>query len=227
MPALLTGAPLRPRYPLFPETKALCANVLCEGPSILRVTRQDLLPGPVVAVNHALALSDRLPVDFWATVDDPKLLWDWSELHRPEGFKLFTTENNSTYWLDLLGEEAFNEKAYAWQPTFMEHLGTPEQKAPVLPTVIPVLAWLSHVGCEHVRLFGCDMTGQNSHLSELPYSSEEDEGWEYRWAIERQLISICHKKYRARGKRLERWGKARSNSRNLLSLWSRMQRPAS
>lgn len=218
--------PLQPAYPDFPENGERYANVLCEGPSILLALRGDLLPGPTVAVNHALGLSWKLPVDVWATSDDPNHLWGWSHPHLPPAAKLFSTENNCLLWETLLGTEELNERLYGWQPTYMEHLETPEQKAPVLPTVMPVLAWLAHVGVEEVRLFGCDMEGQNSPLSAEPYSDEEDIGWEWRWEHERKLLSLAIKKYRERGKRLSRWVKARRSSRNSLSSWSKMQRPA-
>ena len=53
-------------------------NVLCEGPSVLDVTVDDLLPGaPVVAVNMALVLADRLPVLVWASQDDPRTVKDF------------------------------------------------------------------------------------------------------------------------------------------------------
>lgn len=223
--ATLTERPLAPLYPSFPEKGYTYANVLCEGPSILRVLEKDLLPGPTIAINHALALSWRLPVDFWATVDHPKILWDWSEPYRPEGLKVFSTENNVLFWIELLGEDGFDRSFYGCPPTYMDHMETAEVKAPVLPTVMPVVAWLfRQKTIRHVRLFGCDMVGQNSPLSAVGFQDVEDEGWEYRWTIERQLIYLATLQYRSRGKRLDRWDRVRHSSRNLLSWWSKTRR---
>lgn len=217
---LPVGRALEPLYARsWPEKGEEKVNVLCEGPSIQRLEREDLLPGPVVAINHAISLSSKLPIDCWATVDDPKKLWRWSKRYRPRELKLFTTENNLGFWAKLLGEGGFNKKMYAWVPTYMEHLATPTEKAPVIPTVITVLSWLASLkDTKHVRLYGCDMRGSESPLSPGGFSEEEDIGWQYRWAIERHFISLMTKKYRASGKRLERWVKAARSSKSLWSL---------
>ena len=197
-------------------------NVLCEGPSIEALRPEDLLPGPTVAVNHALSLSGKVPIDFWATVDDPDLLWAWSERHRHEQVKLWTTENNTPYYQDFLGE-AWEGRLYVWVQTFMEHLKEGDKKPPVIPTVVALLGWLSNMpGVEHVRMFGCDMVGTDSPLAAAGYSPDEDIGWEYRWIMERQLLALAFNKYRLQGKRIERWAKVPQRSRNLSYSLSRM-----
>jgi hypothetical protein len=213
---------LPPRFAQWPEVPSECVNVLCEGPSIRDLKPEHLLPGPVVAVNHALSLSGLVPVNVWATIDDPKLLWAWAQPHLHGKAKIFSTENNIKFWYDLLGEDGFNERLYCWVPTYMEHLATPEIKAPVIPTVTTTLAWIGNMpAVKRVRLFGCDMVGSNSPLSEEAFSEEEDIGWEFRWDTERTLLALMTKKYRERGKRIERWVKAPHVSRNLLSSWSK------
>lgn len=214
-----TEAPLAPAYPDWPERREANVNVLCEGPSILDFDPANLLPGPVVAINHTLSMSDRVAVDFWATVDEPKILWDWAQPHLHPACKLFTTENNLGFWGDILGMEVASERLYAkapsymekteWHPAFLGENGHPA----LLPTLTHVLGWCHALGA-NVRVFGCDMVGSDSPLSIAPFSEREDEGWKFRWAIERSLFALSTKKFRASGKRLERWAPRSSSTKN-------------
>lgn len=217
--------PLAPAYPDWPEVKERCVNVLCEGPSIEAATEADLLPGPVVAVNHALSLSGRFQIDFWATIDEPKNLWEWAQPYLPAACKLFTTENNLMFWLDYLGFEVASERLYAIKPTYM--VATDEHPAllaengnpALIPSVTHVVSWLYQIGVEHVRVFGADMCGSGSPLAFTPYSTDEDVGWQFRWAVERRLFALSTKKYREGGRRLERWVKRSTSTRNKSSLF--------
>lgn len=201
---------LAPAFPGWPERRERFVNVLCEGPSILEFDPSQLLPGPAVAINHALSLSDRVPIDFWASVDEPSILREWAEPHLHPECKLFTTENNLAFWGDIIGLEAASTRLYAKAPSYMvatdEHpamLGANGHPA-LLPTLTHILGWLWHLDCD-VRVFGCDMRGAESPLSIAPFSEDEDEGWQFRWAVERRLLALSTKKFRASGKRLERW----------------------
>ena len=187
-------------------------NVLCEGPGVLEASQADLLPGPVVAVNRAIALSGVFPIDCWATVDDPRNLWEWSKPYRPRGLKLFTTENTLPIWHKLIGVRGVNRKLYAPSPVFMEYVPETGEgyigedgKPPMLPTVIHLLGWLKKVGARRVRLFGCDMEGDGSPLDGSTYTEQASEGSKFRWQVERALIALCMKMYRKDGSRLERW----------------------
>jgi len=207
---------LRPRYVRrWPELKFPDANVLCEGPSIEKVRAKDLLYGPTIAVNHALALSGRLPIDCWATIDHPMNLWEWGKDYLRDEVKLFTTENNLLLWEKAIGEDEVNKRIYALKPTYMESVnGSPallgaNGKPALIPTLIHVLGWLSHMGTKRVRIFGSDMYGSGSNLSFLPFSESEDIGWKCRWAVERRLLALSMKQYRNRGQRLERWAQSR------------------
>jgi len=217
---LLAEEILPPFFPSWPEEPQPLVNVLCEGPSIEDVRWTDLLPGPTVAVNHAVALSQTLPVDLWATIDHPEILWSWAARHLHEKARLFTTTNNLMFWQDILGD-GIAERLYAWEPTFMVSVnGSPEVKGEngvpaVLPTLIHVLAWLSSLaGTKHVRVFGADMRGSWSNLSAVPFSASEEGGWDIRWAVERKLFALSTQKYRSRGQRLERWDPPSSDTRN-------------
>lgn len=216
-----TEAPLAPAYPDWPERREANVNVLCEGPSISSLRADDLLPGPVVAVNHALSLSGDIQVDFWATIDHPKNLWEWGQSHLHPACRLFTTENNLLFWLELLGSmEAVSERLYALKPTFME--ATEDEPAflddngrpALIPTVIHVVSWLYQIGVERVRVFGADMRGSGSPLAFVPFSPVEDDGWRFRWAAERCFFALSQKKYRESGRRLERWAPLSTSSKN-------------
>lgn len=185
----------------WPETPWDAANVLCEGPSILDLDPTELLLGPIIAVNHALAVE--APVDFWATSDSPRTLWAWSERHRRSGLRYFTTDQNVGAWQELLGDEVTS--VYSGDPTQMG-LDEKTQAPVILPTLFPVLAWLLRLGVKDVRLFGVDMSGTASpiHSSEA-WSPVSDEGHRWRWRVERVLLAHFTRLYRAKGARIERW----------------------
>lgn len=194
----------------WPETPSESCNVLCEGPSIQELDLDDLLDGPVVAVNHTLALAARgVPIDCWATVDNPTNLWGWAQEYLADDTKLFSTENNCLAWWEILGEDCF-QRLYVYEPTYMEGFLDDEGKPPLLPTLMLVFPWLWKVGVKNVRLFGVDMQGSSSplHSGEV-YSTSEDDGWDLRWDVERRLLAITMKKFRDLGGRIERWGTQR------------------
>lgn len=199
-----------PAYPDWPERPEGCVNVLCEGPSISQLRREDMLPGPTVAVNHALSLSEGVPVDFWATIDSPHNLWKWGLPWLHEATRLFTTDNNVWTWEDILGDATVG-RVYALKPTYMlateDHpafLGD-DGKPALVSTLTHVIGWLHHLKVEHVRVFGADMRGSGSPLAFTPFSEDEDVGWQFRWGVERRLFDLATDKFRESGRRLERW----------------------
>lgn len=211
MLATATAAPLAPAYPLFPETRYRQATVVCEGPSACLASqealRAALLPGPVIAVNRALAFSQTIPVDVWATMDDPRFLWEWGQEHLHPTTKLFSGSDapNIWIWRELLGDDA-GGRLYARKATYMDELAeySSDGLAPMLPTIFHVLAWLLQVGAKHVRLVGCDMAGKGSPIGP-EWDPFPDQGHALRWSVERELLALSMKHYRARGARIERW----------------------
>lgn len=202
---------LPPSCPDFPETKYRQATIVCEGPGACQVSALELaqacLPGPVIAVNRAIAFSGRLPIDVWATLDDPHVLWrDWSG-HLHPGAKLFSGNDcpNIWMWREILGEDA-GGRLYVRSPTYMEDLAevAVDGAAPMMPTLFHALAWLLQVGCREVRLVGCDMIGTGSPLMES-WSPTNDAEHQSRWDIERKLLALSIRQFRARGARLTRW----------------------
>lgn len=202
----------RRRYPSWPEIPALSVNVLCEGPSISEVSERDLLDGPVIAINHAIALSRALPIDFWAKVDRPDILWRWARQHLGRQVKIFTTENNILLWEEIIGRQV-NDRLYAHRSTFMvptkddpDGFLSDDGKHALLPTLTHLLGWLYGIpGVQRVRLFGVDMRGSGSPLAEEAFSEDMDSGWKFRWIVERRLLALSARQFRRCGKRIERW----------------------
>jgi hypothetical protein len=190
-------------------------NVLLEGPSIRELDVNDLMDGPVVAVNRAILLSDRIPIDCWATVDQPSNLWGTCKEHLHPETTLFTSGNNLSMWEDLIGDEVY-QRMYSWNPTYMgatdddpEGFFDCDGRPPLMPTIFHVLPWLSFLeGTEHVRLFGCDMRGAGAALGDQePFTEEGHAGWKFRWDVERRMLALSTKKFRERGQRIDRWAK--------------------
>lgn len=176
------------------------ANVLCEGPSIEKIDPDALLLGPTVAVNHALSVPG-VRVDFWATSDDPMNLWEWSEKHRTAGLRYFSTDQNAHIWYGVLGDR-ISRLLYSVHMTTM---GRDENgMLIILPTVIPLLAWLLRIGCKRIRVFGADMCGQGSPLVS-EWKQDPDRHWRSRWAVERVLFAHAVRTARGMGARIERW----------------------
>jgi len=195
-----------PDYPSWPERPEPVATVICEGPSA-HGGRQHLLAhlaGPVVAVNRAIAYSTTTPIDFWATTDDPRMLWDDYSPLLHEGTRIFSTVNNLLIWKDLGVDIG---RVYHWPATYMTEFATEEESGPLIPTLFPVLAWLLRQGTKEVRLLGADMIG--SGTPGIDYEPVADEGHEMRWAVERAMLAACMRKYRLTGARIRRWNRSK------------------
>jgi hypothetical protein len=204
--AIAPSPTLKPLWRNWPEESWPVANVLCEGPSILALNPTELLLGPVIAINHALATPT--PVDFWATSDNPQNLWAWSEPHRRRGLRYFTTDQALSVYDELLGDEI--RRVYSTHMTVMDEGGEGSRGITILPTIVTVLAWLDGLGVQEVRLFGCDMTGRHSPLhSSQAFALEADDAHAWRWRIERALLAHAIRRDRQRGARIERWKPSR------------------
>ena len=211
-----THAPLLPAYPGFPEVRAERVTVLCEGPSAFHASQDELQAacagGPVIAINRAIAFSDRVPIDFWATYDDPRNLWEWAQPHLHSKTKLFTSEDKVIVWDTLLPDF---ERLYAWHPTSMDG-GDVEPDAnglyPLMPTIFSTLAWLLKLQVQEVVLVGVDMAGKGTPFLG-DWDEDSDEMHECRWAVERVFLAHSSRFYRAKGARIKRWDKSRNRTR--------------
>lgn len=207
---------LTPRFArTWPEKPQETVTVICEGPSayfereaLRRAVRASA--GPVVAVNRAIALSCDVPIDMWATTDDPeKGNWDTHSNYMPDGCKLFSVECNLLQWERVLGGEW--GKLYLWHNSYMDELADAEEPCPPLvPTLFPLLAWLLSQGVKDLRLIGCDMKGTHSPFIMEHYDHRADRGHELRWIIEREMLAHSIRHYRAKGARITRWNTQRT-----------------
>lgn len=200
-------SPLAPDYPEWPEMPFSCATVVCEGPSAFNARPEDILaeclPGPILAVNRAIAFSDDIPFDFWATFDDPQNLWGWAQPHLHPEAKLFTADGKVVLWGHLPVDLT---RLYAWHQTIMEAKGMEDQNGlcPLVPTLFPLLAWILSLGVQEVKLIGVDMSGSGTPFLD-DWQDVADEGYQLRWEVERQFLAHSARFYRAKGARLTRW----------------------
>lgn len=194
---------LNPRYPSWPERPEEVVTVVCEGPSAhwnqKKLRRH--AKGPVVAVNRAIAYP--LPVDFWATADDPNKLWEWSQDYLHERTRFFTTHTSLLAWKGLLPDI---QRVYHWHSSEMreDYLEDENGQYPLIPTLFSVLAWLLHLGVKEVRLIGSDFMGSGTPFLDS-WKPLADEDYQARWRVERLYLAHSMKHYRAKGARITRW----------------------
>ena len=197
-------APLAPSFACsWPEKAQKRAVVLCEGASLWSGWKHPYRGCPVVAVNRAIAVARDFPVDVWATMDHPSNLWEWGQEFLHPETKLFTGDDKLLVWQRMLGPEIL-QRIYSWPCTPMDELQDEDGISPLVPTLFHVLPWLLSVGVKDVMLLGADFSGTSSPLLE-DFSVHSDEGHALRWNVERIMLSLTMKQYRARGARITRW----------------------
>ena len=183
------------------------ANVLADGPSVLKVRDRDLLPGPTIAVNCALRMQPFVRVDAWAVVDAPVVLWDAVREHFKPHMDILTTGNNLESWekrVDLT-------RILAVEPIYISEAGVEVIDARgrkiLMPTITFALAYLfKYREARHVRVFGADMRGEHGPLHPfLRFSEEDTQTSRQRWIAERVAFAQCIRWYRGEGRRLERY----------------------
>ena len=197
------------------------ANVLADGPSIDHLKESDFLDGPVIAINLSIRLrAQGIPIDYWAMVDHPGLLWDWSEPYRllTPDLIYIVIENHIKPMVDLIG---LNEAGEPLKPIVMQdspfldvvlpgegRLEVVDGKRVLCNSLIWALHWLLTERCEHVRIFGCDMKGTGSAGHSVPHwvwIEKEDKAHKARWMAERWGMSAVMRQFRRRGWRVERF----------------------
>jgi hypothetical protein len=183
------------------------ANVLADGPSVLQVQEDDLLPGPTIAINCAIRMQPFVPVDVWASVDSPDLLWDAVEGHFQPEMDVLTTANNLLAW----ERHVELPRILAVEPIYLSKDGVESRdergRKILMPTMIFVLAYLvKYRNVQHVRVFGADMQGINGPLHPfLPFDPVNDEHHDQRWGAERIAFAEATRIFRAEGRQLERF----------------------
>jgi hypothetical protein len=182
-------------------------NVLADGPSILQAQSFELLDGPTVAINCAIRMEPFLPIDVWAAVDAPGLLWDAVNQHFKEHMDVLTTGNNLLAW-DALGLPM--ERILAVEPIYLEKDGVQVEdergRKVLMPTMIFTLAYLvKYRNARAVRVFGADMAGQNGPLHPfLDFNPVNDWCHDQRWAAERVAFAEATRLFRKEGRILQR-----------------------
>lgn len=184
---------------------ATAYNVLCPGPSAPSIRQQDLLDGPTVAINAAIATD--LPVWCWAMTDNPYNLYEsFPQAYQRRDLWFFTLDCWLWHWERLGVEVTRLFSVEAIQIMLPDANG---EMRPVLsrrghrggmPTIIKVLGWLvSCLGAREIKILGADMHGKGSPWT--PYcrwqpSPQEDSD---RWELERFLVSRAIRKAREFG----------------------------
>lgn len=152
-------------------------TILCEGPSVLRAKPEDVLDGPVVAVNQAIRLHGTLcKVDVWCCEDGPR---------ETPGFK---PPRNVIAWSGSLKiwpwEKRYNIKCTGDEPPRL--VGGKRNQNTIFRTIDRCVVR----GAKHIRVIGADMN-----------SPEQAE----RWKDERRLFAGLQAKCRNLGILLERY----------------------
>lgn len=206
-------------------------NILCEGPSILKVQQDDLLPGPTVAINMALRMTRRFDVLSWALQDDPMRLNESVNKHGQRTRRWPDLPPDATLWglvKDYQPEGFFT----IWsKPKWLDRLASlPDLRAgtriecglPALDATFPFKAKTYPVGlrsgftifqtichaiirrARHIRIFGADMCGMGNAF--MGWFSEENEAWRIRWDEERvKQWPNAMRECEAHGIKVERW----------------------
>jgi hypothetical protein len=183
------------------------ANVLADGPSVLKARDEHLLPGPTIAVNCSLRLEPFIRIDAWATVDAPVVLWDALKTHFKDRMDLITTGNNLQAWESRLELN----RILAVEPIYLGSNGVDvvdgRGRKVLMPTIIFVLAYLfRYRDTRRVRVFGADMKGVEGPLH--PFKRHQVEDTDHsraRWYAERAAFAQAQRRFRADGRRLERY----------------------
>lgn len=123
------------------------ATVLARGPSLLRCTPDDVLEGPVLAINAAIE-HRCIPAQFWVCLDEPSNAYpaiaDNPEPWRPNPAPvLVTRQGAAAYWARVPTAGMFvHDGRYKW-------------------SIILALWHAQKIGATRVRVLGADMEGRN------------------------------------------------------------------
>lgn len=189
-------------------------NIISGGASMLQLTKDDLLDGPVVAVNRAIQVSNvrNIKVDIWAAWDDPD-----REPVSPEGntpwslYQPYVPDYRLMMWVALehLGawiQRMYMRSAFAVMPGAIFQTGfLPEGKhaCKTVPTVFLVVEEAIKWGAKRIRLLCADMDG-NENPTRLG-TNPQPVPWEGRWAYEKDVLAAFQKALPKKGVQFETW----------------------
>lgn len=180
-------------------------NLVSAGPSMMQVRPEDLLAeGMTVAVNRAISMRNRIPIDIWAVWDDPTRLFDLGYqkyVYAPLTIWLGPNRFQEFYLaaMGLVDPPAWEQdldpliglRCMPWGVHLKDGhdlAGTPCKVAKLVCTLIYAIEKAVELGARHIRIFGADMVGSWS-----PGKTEEEckEKWGDRWSWERQVLREC------------------------------------
>lgn len=180
-------------------------NLISSGPSMMKVKPEDLLPGGMtVAINRALSIRNRVPVDIWAVWDHPNRLFNLGygkHLYPPLTIWLGTNRFHEFYLADIgmVDEPTWEHELHpliglrsmpwGFRPTPGKDLeGKDCTVAKTAFTLIYAIEKAVTLGAKHIRIFGADMAGSWS-----PGKTEEEcvAKWGDRWEWERDQLEGC------------------------------------
>lgn len=185
-----------PKHPPKVLIRAERFNVLAEGPSILQRTPEELLEGPTVAINWAMQLHSwrGFPVDVWSCIDGPKRLWAPVAIHAPRHFIIWSKPGHANRFKNLMGSRHDDVQIDLGEPLHHTDFPWPTVAGSGLnhgKTIFYTIAMCVLSGAKHIRLMGCDMTGNgNVFTGWMPEEQKKDRD---RWDAERKWMeeTIC------------------------------------
>lgn len=169
-------------------------TMISAGPSMVKVTASDILKGPVVAINRAISIRHRVPVNIWAVWDHPDRLFGLGYdkyIYPPLQVWLGPNRFQECY-LSALGRVEEPEWEGVFDPEigfrclpfgFRENL---DGKDKTVFTLIYAIEKAVSMGARKIKVLGADMIG-----SWAPGKSEEECVKDYgeRWSWERWQFS--------------------------------------
>jgi hypothetical protein len=176
-------------------------NLISAGPSMMQVKPADLLQGgTTIAINRAISIRNRVPVDIWACWDDPERLFRLGYGEHiyppltvwvgPRQFFHFYEAGMRGFdppeWERFLHPE-IGLRCMPWGVHDYDHA----QLGPVGKTVFTLIYAIEKavdLGARHIRLMGVDMEG-----SWIDNQTEEEcvGAFGDRWVWEREKLEDC------------------------------------
>jgi hypothetical protein len=175
-----------------------CWNIVSGGESRKELTEDDFIPGaPVIAINRAIDIRDRLPVDIWAFWDDPNRLGQLGYgkyAHHP-----LTIWLGANRFLEFFLAGCGRIRRPEWERDLDPRVGFRAMDRGLLHdkikngpragfTLIYVAEKCFALGAKKLRVLSCDMTGGwYPHAGLDEGQSVEKEKWK-RWEYEKTKI---------------------------------------
>lgn len=155
-----------------------------------------------VAINRAISIRNRVPVDIWACWDHPDRLFEvgyGEHIYPPlviwlgparfaEFYEAGMGKVEDPAWEEFLHPLiGLRSMPYGWRTTdAIDELGEPQRKA--VSTLIYSIEKAVQLGAKHIRIFGADMVGS---WSEGRTEEECEAKWGNRWEWERSQLAEC------------------------------------